>query len=359
MARRRMILGAGQCGMKLAHDYYIKFSDKSNELVALSTSSEDSINIPRMSILQVATEGSGKRFTTGNNIWQKNANKLLREFGDVEDTDVIYFTSTGGGSGSSSVRHVANILLEPNKGNRIFLIMVLPFRYETLPFKPNTLRSISTLQDGGYTERMSILLFDNDRLSKQYFDVEKIDYDTIINTTNLEKINDHIVNSTSLILDLINVYHNPSKFSPFTIDEVEHESVIFSNGFIGIDSKIFDGKSISVKFDYGKISSAKNVIIAKSVRLGESDYTLKNNAGSFLEKVKRISRRAKNARIMYGIVRTDKIDNGTYIIIANNLDVDKYITKVKEKVEVNVEGFLAKESREKVLSTKEKNLFDI
>jgi len=356
---RRMILGAGQCGMKLAHDYYIKFSDKSNELVALSTSSEDSVSIPRMSVVQVATEGSGKKFTTGNSIWRENINKLLREFGDVEDTDIIYFTSTGGGSGSSSVRHVADILLEPSKGNRIFLVMILPFKYETLPFKPNTLRSISVLQDGKYTERISILLFDNDRLSKQYFDVEKIDYDITVNTTNLEKINEHIVDSTSLVLDLINIYHDPSKFSPFTIDEVEHESVIFSNGFIGIDSKVFNGKSVSIKFDYGKISSAKNVIIAKSVKLGESDYILRNNAGNFLEKVKRISRRAKNARIMYGIVRTDKIDDGTYIIIANNLDVNKYITKVKEKVGVNVEGFLAREDRERVLTTKEKNLFDI
>jgi len=359
MARKRIILGAGQCGMKLAHDYYIKFSSKGNELIALSTSSEDSIGMPKMSIVQIATEGSGKKFTTGSSIWQENIGRLLREFADIEDTDIIYFTSTAGGSGSSSVKYIADILLEPDKGNRIFLVMVLPFGYETLPFKPNTLRSISTLQDGGYIERMSILLFDNDILSKQYFDIEAIDPYLTVNTTNLEKINEHIVNSTSLVLDLINVYHDPSKFSLFTIDEVEHESVIFSNGFIGVDSKIFEGKSVPIKFNYGSISSAKNVIIAKSIRLGESNLVIKNNAGNFLEKVKKISSRAKNARIMYGIIRTNKIDDGTYIIIANNLDVNKYIAKVKEKVVTNVEGFLAKESKEKVLTTREKNLFDI
>jgi len=356
---KRIILGAGQCGMKLAHDYYVQFSNKSSELIALSTSSEDSVGIPKSSLVQIATEGSGKKFTTGSDIWQSNYGALLREFNDVEDTDIIYFTSAGGGSGSSSVRHVADIVLDQEKGNRIFLIMVLPFGYETLPFKPNTLRSISSLQDGGYTEKMSILLFDNEKLSKKYFNVEKIDYETTVNTTNLEAINAHIVESTSLILDLINVYHDPSKFSPFTIDEIEHESVIFSNGFVGVDSKVFNGTGISIKFDYGSIASAKNVIIAKSVKLGDSDYLLRENAGNFLEKVKKIARRAKNARIMYGIVRTDKIDDGTYIIIANNLDVSKYITKVKDKVGANVEGFLAKESKEKVLTTREKNLFDI
>ena len=355
----RMILGAGQCGMKLAYDYYTKFADRSSEFVALSTSSEDSVGIPKSSLVQIATEGSGKKFSTGSEIWERNASKLVKEFDDVEDTDVIYFTSAGGGSGSSSVRHVADILLNPERGNRIFLVMVLPFGYETLPFKPNTLRSISILQDTGYTDRMSILMFDNDKLSKQYFDVERIDYDKSVNTTNLEKINDHIVESTSLVLDLINTYHDPSKFSPFTIDEIEHESVIFSNGFIGVDSKILNGDSTSVKFDYGTISSAKNVIIAKAIKLGETDYIIRQNSGSFLEKVKKISRRAKNARIMYGIVRTDKIDDGTYIIIANNLDVSKYINKVKNRVGANVEGFLAKESKEKVLTTREKNLFDI
>lgn len=356
---KRMILGAGQCGMKLAHDYYTKFADRSSEFIALSTSSEDSVGIPKSSLVQIATEGSGKKFTTGSEIWQESRGKLLREFNDVEDTDIIYFTSAGGGSGSSSVRHISDIVLQPEKGNRIFLVMVLPFGYETLPFKPNTLRSISSLQDSGYADRMSILMFDNDKLSKQYFDVEKIDIETTVNTTNLEAINEHIVESTSLVLDLINVYHDPTKFSPFTIDEIEHESVIFSNGFIGVDSKVMNGASISIKFDYGSIASAKNVIIAKSVGIGETDYIIRQSAGSFLEKVKKISRRAKNARIMYGIVRTDKIDNGTYIIIANNLDVSKYITKVKNKVGANVEGFLAKESKEKVLTTREKNLFDI
>jgi hypothetical protein len=359
MARNRIILGAGQCGMKLAHDYYTKFPNSSNELVALSTSTEDSVGIPKMSLVQVANEGSGKKFSSGSKIWEDNFRILQKEFDDVESTDIIYFTSAGGGSGSSSVRYVADIVLEQGKGNRIFLVMVLPFGYESLPFKPNTLRSVSALQDTGYVDRMSILLFDNDRLSRQYFDVEQVDYETTINTTNLEKINDHIVESTSLVLDLINVYHDPSKFSPFTIDEIEHESVIFSNGFIGVDSKVFDGKSVSVRFDYGTIASAKNVIIAKSIRLGESDYILRQNAGNFLEKVKRISRRAKNARIMYGIVRTDKIDDATYIIIANNLDISKYIDKVKNKVGENVEGFLTKESRGKLLTGKERNLFDI
>ena len=126
-----------------------------------------------------------------------------------------------------------------------------------------------------------------------------------------------------------------------------------------MDSKVFNGKSTAVKFDYGSIASAKNVIIAKAVGLGESDYTIKQNAGNFLEKVKRISRRAKNAKIMDGIVRTDRVDNATYIIIANNLDISKYVDKVKSKVGENVEGFLTKEAKSKLLTGKERNRFDI
>lgn len=237
--------------------------------------------------------------------------------------------------------------------------MVLPFGYENLPFKPNALRAISALQDGGYAERMSILLFDNEKLSQQYLKNEKIDSQTTIATTSLEDVNGHIIGSTSLVLDMINVYHDPTKFSPFTIDEIEHESVIFSYGFIGVDSRVYDGEEADVKFDYGKISSAKNVIIAKAVSPKESDYTIKSTSGLFLEKVRAISKKAKSARIMYGIIRTDRIENGTFVIIANNLDVGRYMNKVKNKVGSNIENFLTKDDHEKILTNREKNLFDI
>lgn len=355
--KKKIILGAGQCGMKLAHDYYHSFADSSDKFVALSTSTEDSVSVPKKNLVQVAVEGSGKKFSNGNAIWFENQKLIENVFDEVYDSDVIYFTSAGGGSGSSSISHVSEILL--NRGNRIFLIMVMPFGYENLPFKPNTLSSISSLQSNGLIDRISILLFDNEKLSKQYFDVEKIDYETSLNTTNLEKINEHIVNSTSLILNLINTYHDPSKFSPFTIDEIEHESVIFSKGFIGIDTRIYTEESAQVKFNYGKLSDAKNVIIAKSISLSESDYIIKQNAGNFLDKVKKISKRAKNARVMYGIVRSDRVENGTYIIIANNLNITKYIEKTKNKIGINVEEFLKKDHRDKLLTKSESKLFDI
>jgi len=349
MVRKRIILGAGQCGMKLAHSYFLAFPRPNQELIGLSTSTEDSVGIPKSSLVQIAVEGSGKKFSTGTDIWLNNFEKISYELSDITDSDIVYFSSTGGGSGSSSVRYISDIILTEQKNNRVFLILVLPFAYENLPFKPNTLRCISAVQDTGYADKMSIMLFDNSRLAKIYFD----------DATNLEKINQHIINHTSLILDLINVYHDPTKFSPFTIDEIEHESVIFSKGFIGIDTRVYGDTVTPVKFDYGKLQDAKNIIIAKVVKLRDSDYLIRNNSGIFLERVKSISRKAKNARIMYGIVRTDKIADATYIIIANNLDINNYIGKVRGNVERNVESFLAKDQREKILTTKEKNLFDI
>ena len=356
--RKRIVLGAGQCGMKLAHNYYHEFKNADYELLALSTSTEDSVGIPKTSLIQVATEGSGKRFSSGSSIWDRNKEKLDRLFEGVIDTDIIYFTSAGGGSGSSSIPYVAEQTLRLGQNNRIFLVLVLPFGYEALPFKPNALRSLSSLQAEGLLDKMSILLFDNDKLSKQYFDIERSNPDKPVNLTNLEKINQHIISSTSMVLDLIRVYHDPNKFSPFTIDEIEHDSVIFSNGFIGVDSRKFDG-AVTVKFDYGKLTDAKNVIIAKAVGLGESQYTMDQTTGIFLENVRKISRRAKNARIMYGMIRTDKIDSGTYIIIGNNLDVVKYVSKIKSKIELNVQEYLRHESREKLLTRSESRFLDI
>jgi hypothetical protein len=317
--RRRIILGAGQCGMKLAHLYFQNFPRKDSELVALSTSTEDSVNIPKASLVQIATEGSGKKFSNGLAIWENHFSELLKSIDGIKDSDIVYFASAGGGSGSSSIKYVTEILIERSKNNRVFLIMVLPFGYEQLPFKPNALQSINLLQTSSYTNRISVMLFNNDYLAELYSEIKK---DGSVGEVSLEKINQHIISSTSLVLDLINAYHDQKKFSPFTIDELEHESVIYSNGFIGVESVVFDGtEDTELKFDYGKLKDAKNVIIAKAVKTNESDYIVNQSIGSFIERIKSISKKAKNARIMYGIIRTDRIDNGTYIVVANNLDI--------------------------------------
>jgi len=358
--KKRIILGAGQCGMKLAHLYFKTFQKKDSELVALSTSTEDSVGIPKASLIQVATEGSGKKFSNGTLIWENNFSSLLRGIEGIKDSDIVYFASAGGGSGSSSIKYVIDILMEASKNNRVFLIMVLPFKYEQLPFKPNALQSINALQTLGYSSRISVMLFSNDHLSTIYTESKREGANTV-NSINLEKINEHIISSVSLVLDLISEYHDQKRFSPFTIDELEHESVIFSNGFIGVESIEFSGdaESTEIKFEYGKLSDAKNVIIAKAVDPRESDYIVNQSIGSFIEKIQTVSKRAKNARIMYGIIRTDKINNGTYIIIANNLDVTKYMDKIKNRIKNNVKDFLKEDSTDKILTNREQHIFDI
>lgn len=354
--KKRLVIGAGQCGMKLAHKFYTEYRAKSDtELLAFSTSTEDSVGIPNKSIVQVSTEGSGKKYTRGVDIWKASSYAIDRALRPYREGDVLYFVSAGGGSGSSSIRYITDQLLRQK--NRILLVMILPFGYESLPFKPNALQALSSLQAAGLIDRVSVMLFDNDKLAKQYIEVEELDDEKSVTYANLEKINDHIAQTTSFVLDMIENYHDPNKSSPFTIDELEHESVVFSNGYIGVDVR--KEKPSSVKFDYGKLSDAKNIIVAKAVGTKTSDYLVQQSTGRFLDVVKKISRKAKNARMMYGIIRTDKIEDGTYIVIANNLDVNTYATKIKEKVTDSIEHFREKSEREDVLDSKETKLFDI
>jgi hypothetical protein len=336
--------------MKLGYKY-LQEIEYNADFIALSTSAEDSVGIPKDYVRQIATEGSGKKFSMGSHIWERSEDELVDAL-DVWDSDIIFFVSAAGGSGSSSVRYVCDILLRYR--NRIFLVLVMPFRYEVLPFKPNAIQTISTLLDGRYADKISIMMFDNEKLSKQYNTVENE-----ATLTDLEKMNQHIVTSTSIIIDLVSRYHHPEMFSPFTIDELEHDSVVFSGGFIAYDIKRFEDNPGGARFEYGKINQAKNVVIAKAVSLKETDYALENGQGPFLHVVKKISGRAKNARIMYGIVRTDKIDHNSYIIIANNMDITGYVAKMKEKIEGNIENYLGREEREKMLSRGESRKFDI
>jgi hypothetical protein len=355
MARKRAIIGAGQCGMKLANEF-IRTYKSNDEIYNLSTSVEDSVGIPSKRLIQVSTGGSGKKFSNGSKIWEESIPSLKKQLNNIFDKDVIYFTSAGGGSGSSSIRYITDILLENN--NRIFLVLILPFGYEALPFKPNTLQTLSRLQDDKLLNKISVMLFDNDKLSKKFSDVEVYD-DKEVLIPNLEKINNYILKSTSITLDLVNLYHVDGNYSPFTIDALEHDSVIFSKGFIGIDFASYKKGAISPKFDYGKISDCKNVILAKAIRLKESDYIIDQQSGEFMDAVKKLSRKAKNARVMYGIMRTNDIDHGTFIIIGNNLDITKYITKIKNKVGVTIENYRREDEREKVLQDDEVENYDI
>ena len=352
----RLIIGAGQCGMKLAHRFYTQYTEKSKvDLVAFSTSSEDSVGIPSQHLIQVSKEGSGKKYTRGSDIWRDHADSIERALRSYKGTEVIYFVSAGGGSGSSSVPYILDELIQ--RKNKVVLVMVLPFGYETLPFKPNALQSLNTLQSQNYVDKVSVLLFDNDKLSKLYTDVEDLGDEKVMTYANIDKINDHITRTTSFMLDMIRKYHDPTKASPFTIDELEHESVIFSRGYIGVD--IRKENPANVRFDYGKLSDAKNVIVAKAMSTRTTDYLVDQSVGNFLDVVKRISRKAKNARMMYGIIRTDKIENGTYIIIGNNLDISKYTTKIKAKVGENIERFRQRDVRDDVLNDDEARMFDV
>lgn len=354
--KKRLVIGAGQCGMKLAHKFYKDYRTKSDtQLLAFSTSTEDSVGIPKGSLVQVSNEGSGKKYTRGVDIWKSSTYDIDRALRPYREGDVLYFVSAGGGSGSSSIRYITDQLLRQK--NRILLVMVLPFGYESLPFKPNALQALNSLQGAGLIDRVSVMLFDNDKLAKQYVEIEELDDERSVTYANLDMINTHIVETTSFVLDMIDDYHDPKESSPFTIDELEHESVIFSSGYIGVDVR--KEKPAAVKFDYGKISDAKNVIIAKAVSTKVSDYLVQQGTGSFLDTVKKISRKAKNARMMYGIIRTNKIEDGTYVIIANNLDVNKYTDKIKVKVADNIEHFREKSTRENVLNSNEAKLFDI
>jgi hypothetical protein len=356
MNEKRIILGVGQCGMKLANKFFHTYKG-SEGLINLSTSIEDSVGIPTTGLVQVSKSGSGKKFSRGLSIWKENNDELEKQLRKVKNSDVIYFSSAGGGSGSSSIKYVSDVLLKNN--NRVFLVLVLPFDHENLPYKPNALQSLSKLQDEGYTSKISVLIFDNDKLGKQYYDTEYSEDGKEIKRPNLESINNHIISITDIVIDMVEKYHIKDKYSPFSIDALEHESVIFSNGILGVDFKKYDNGPTNVKFDYGKLKDCKNVIIARAVNLHTSDYHIDQSTTMFIDIVKKISRKSKNARIISGIIRTNQIDDGTYIIIGNNLDISKYIERTKNKIGTSIEGYKHTDEKVKVLDEKEHETYDI
>ena len=355
---RRVIIGAGQCGTKLATDYFNSYTKTSNALINFSTSVEDSASLPKSGLFQVYRFGSGKKFSNGDFIWRDNLNVINSALSDVKGCEVVYFTSSGGGSGSSSIKYISDILIKNN--NKVLLVIVLPFDYENLPYKPNTLQALSKMQNEGLFDKLSILVFDNEKLSKKYFSYDKeIENGSNVLIPDIKSINKHIVTTTNIVLDLIESYHTKGKYTPFSIDKLEHDSVVFSKGVLGVDVQKPSDEEISIKFDYGSISDCKNLILAKVIRNKESDYIVDQNVGSFLEDAKKFSRKAKNARVIYGIIRTDDIENGSYVAIGNNLDISKYINKIKNKTSLIVERFREHHDIDTILNNEESVKYDV
>jgi cell division GTPase FtsZ len=306
----KTVIGVGQTGTRLAALY----AQKGDALLTFNTDVRDSGGIRLGTDRIITNGGAGQNYSRGLKIWAEGREKLERYLEPIIDKDVIYFVAAGGGSGSSSVVAFLNILMRQK--NRILLIATLPFIKESIPATANATRLLSRLAE--FSNNMSVFIISNDELSKELDD------------SSLDGINKEIVDSTRLLTDLIN-YHEDRHFTPFAIDEADHRSIVYSGGFINYSIDDLDGENGNgphlPKFSYGNPREASNILVTRFLD------TRMNNEQSMAEGDKLMSivtkvGGIKGARIIYGVVRSNKV-LPKYLTIASGLKIDKIFAKLK------------------------------
>lgn len=312
---RKVVIGAGQCGTRLAAKYALE----QDRLITFNTDSRDVGGESLKDDHVIVEGGAGQNYAKGLKIWSQHREDLQEALDDVRDQYVVYFISGGGGSGSSSVITLLNILLE--NSNKVLLVVALPFLKESIPATSNATRLLSRVAE--FSNNMSVLLVSNDEISKK------------IGNNSFEKINDEIIRQTRVITDIINL-HDESYLTPFAVDEGDHASVAFSGGFINVsfDNLVVteDGESkIKMpKFSYGNLKEAANVLVIKNIPLSRNTTEAMRDGDEVVNVAMKIGNSVKSARTLYGTIRTDK-NIPAYTTFVSGIEIDKIFNKLREK----------------------------
>lgn len=331
---KRLILGCGQTGSRLAE----MFKGPEDEILTFSTAAEDTFGLTNN--IEVSSQGSGRNYNLGLKIWAENKEKLEEALGPYERRKVIYFASMAGGSGSSSIKFILNILLRQK--NKILFIGILPFLSEAIPATANAVRAMQRLNE--YSDRISIMLFSNEEVSKIF----GRDYTAI---------NNHILGSVRCVANLNSELNDPGLYTPLSIDELEADSIAYSSGFLNISFSNLEEEN--PKFiGYGKINEAKNILIVRSVYSKIKNEEVEKEATRLVEIVKKISRRAKRSRVLYGIIRNN-FDNLFYITIASGFDITKLISKYKNYAIERVTNYRQEEEKTSIITKDEEKFLNV
>ena len=337
-------IGTGNAGMKLA-------VLKEDNPILISTAHQDSVNFKDYKVRTFTDEGCGKKYGTGVKLWNKKHDELEEVLGHIQNEQVVVFSSMGGGSGSSSLQFIAKILIE--LGNDVLIVGVLPFKKEVVPPLANAVQAVNSLMP--MINDISVMLFDNQALLKEY-------------DNDWTEVNEAIIRKVNYAVNLIDM-HSVDGYSPITIDQSELESVVFGGGFVDVSDTFLEEKP--PKFQYGKLDKeTKNLMIAMFVDEEIKDEELEKYHTILTEVQSKYAGRAKNARVVPGIIRgkvlqsksEEEISDRAYVTIASGLSIDRYATKMEKLRDQAIEkatAFASKIKGRKVVSSRESKILDI
>ena len=331
---KRLLLGCGQTGSRLAE----LFKSKDDEILTFNTALEDEVGLTNN--IELSRDGSGRNYNLGLKIWGENKEEVEKALEPYVRTKVVVFAALGGGSGSSSIKAVLMPLLRQR--NKILFVGMLPFISESIPATANAVRAMQKFNE--FQDKCSIMLFSNEDIGK-------------FADRDFSHINEHIIGSVKCVVNMNDELNDPSLYSPLSIDHLETASISYAGGFVNVSFSNLEEET--VKFiSYGRINEAKNVLIARSVYSKIKNADVDDEANKLIEVTKKISGRAKGARILSGIIRNN-YDTILYVTVAAGLSIDKVIDKYKGKAIDRVTNYREEEEHEDYITREEAKFLNV
>ena len=292
------VVGVGQCGSKLAEEFY----NRGYTSLVINTAMQDlkTIKMPEglKLFLDYALGGAAKDLETGAAAAEEYAEQILSTMKEtfVDNEVMMLITSGGGGSGSGSAETMVKLMAQLDKP--ITVLYVLPLASEDTLAKHNSIQTLSKLAKLAKDDVInSLMVVDNAKIEMLHPSESVSNFWKLANTDIVEPL--HLFNQLS---------STPSEYT--SLDPMDFTRIFVGTG----DCALYGMIEIEDYLEEEAIAEAVITNMENGLLASEFDLNQTRSAGVIVTASREILEKIPAANIEYGFAMVNKIcSEGTQV----------------------------------------------
>jgi len=288
------VVGLGQCGSKIAEEFY----NKGYNVLAINTATQDlkCINIPEKQklFLDFALGGTGKDLSAGEEAISEYADTISNVLGDnFSDSDILLLVAAGGGgTGSGGAEPIINIMSK--MGKPIVVLYVLPLATEDVLSKHNTIVTLSKLAKLAQSDAInSLIVVDNSKIEMIKPGLSMADFWKFANKSIVEP------------LDLFN------KLSSMSSEYTALDPMDFGAVFLTGNCALYGMIEVDNYMEESSIAEAMVQNLKNGLLASDFDLTQARSAGIIVTGSKEVLQKIPASSLEFGFGMISKVCNGS------------------------------------------------
>jgi len=292
------IIGVGQCGSKIAEEFY----NRRYNTVVINTAIQDlkPIQIPERQklFLDYALGGAAKDLDTGREAAEQFSTEIEKHIAaHTKECEILMLiTSGGGGTGAGSAETMINIM--SSFGKPMSVLFVLPMSTEDSLAKHNAIQTLSKLAKLAQQDVInSLIVVDNSKIELMFPGKSMADFWKTANSAIVNPL--HLFNSLSA---------NSSEYT--SLDPMD-----FSRLFIGTgDCALYGMIEVENYMEDTAIAEAMVNNLNSGLLSGDFSLAQTRSAGVIITGSKEVLEKVPAANIEYGFAMVNKICNDGTVV---------------------------------------------